>query len=224
MHDFWIAVAGGIATAAALWAITRLVSPRVRWTEGIAMRKSETAASGLRYWVQLTNRSPIRSIVDLRLRGELVIKALDPEHSNRWFRIPLSMTAENVPQLKPRVNRLIYLDFEHVDSLTLDRVRDIGLSDKETILSPGRRLQQVMAMREEAFVIIGVLAKDGWSGREVYCESPLYRASDIKAMQFKSEGLAIQRDVLRGRRRLGEFRSHIIRTQKFNRSKPTNAS
>lgn len=198
--DLWkelsLGVAGGMGTAAALWLVTRLLAPRIRWSEAVSVRESAASPTGRAYFVQIQNRS-VRPILDLRLRAEVVIKQ---DHADGWLRIPIPMSHENMPHLSPRNKRALQLDLENVPEMTRQIVEDRLGADAPLLGSPNRRLRTMLQYGDKSnYLVVGVLAKDALSGREKYLRSRFYRAHHVKAHPFASQRTEVDNELNRRR-------------------------
>lgn len=187
-----IGILVGLAASMIAWIASRIfVSPRLGWSLGISKTRNSASRSGYTYRVKVKNLSWTRSILDLRIKGVVLIPALRNGERNGYKRIRVSVSIREIDYFGPNASRTGFLKVEALSARTREVLKAEGLDG--LAMNPEPTVEDVLRSRDGARLVFTAVGSDGWSGRARGHVSPRYVPSLIHDAPFVGKPRRLRR-------------------------------
>jgi hypothetical protein len=171
-----IGLLGGLALSFLLWwVLARVMVPRVAFGTHIS-KLPDGDDRHVRYRVKIANVGR-RDIIDLSVRVRLYMPASGSTSTNI---VELPLNTDHLFILRPKDVRIFNLNLGEVESRFL--------ANHEAALLKQRcdqSLERILNDHCRSFLLVQLLAYDGWSGARRYYRSERYRRDSIRPGRFK---------------------------------------
>jgi hypothetical protein len=210
-----IGILVGLAASAIAWIASRIfVSPRLGWSLGISRTRNAASTSGYTYRVKVKNLSWTRSILDLRIKGVVLIPVLRHGERHGYKRIRVSISIRDIDYFGPNASRTGFIEIEELSPRTREVLKLEGLTELSTNFEP--TVEDVLRSRDGARLVFTAVGSDGWSGRARGHVSPSYEPSLIRDAPFVDKPRRLRRWAEKTSQQLREW---LLRFRTRSRAK-----
>jgi hypothetical protein len=174
---------GIIASFIVWWLVTRVVVPKIRFSESIA---DYSLPGKHRIWLCQFENTGRRQCIDLEIVVRLAIKGFEGTEDIAYH--TYSTNASRVPRLKPGERRKVRL----FDTRECIRFLDVPSPTIRDTIQKQPRLNSVLVLGQDAWIVVHVFCHDGFSGSRKVYSSQKYRVGNIGKGTIKEMNVVAQ--------------------------------
>lgn len=172
----------GLLGGVLAWGLAQILfRPRLRAAVYVSKQRDEAQPSGYVYRWKIKNASYFRSMTDVRMTPVLLFRYVVGESGGkRWERIVLHNELSHVPTIRPREHVIARVLTGRLRAETANSLAGLGF---RSAAAEGRSLEDLLSL-PDAYLVLRVLANDGWTGGQYSLESARLSHGDVGADPF----------------------------------------
>ena len=182
VSDAAVGISLGLLGGVLAWGLAQILfRPRLRAAVYVSRQRDESQPSGFVYRWKVKNASYFRSMTDVRMTPVLLFRYVVPESGGkRWQRIVLHNELPHVPTIRPREHVIAQVLTGRLPAETANSLAGLGFP---SAAAEGRSLEDLLRL-PDAYLVLRVLANDGWTGGQYSLESARLSDGDVGAEPF----------------------------------------